>query len=78
MLPRNPPGDRWLRDPLFFLGTLLRNTTCIRSPSTPPFPCPPPSPHACGTGAATNRMRASVRMRFWLQLRGLITYAWSI
>ena len=24
MLPRNPPGDRWLRDERLLLGTMLR------------------------------------------------------
>ena len=54
MLLRNPPGDRWLRDPPSFLD--------IRSPSTPPFSPPPPSPPACGTEAAPNRMRVSVKI----------------
>ena len=56
-------------------GDLIRcflTSASPRSPSTP-LPQTPPSPGACGTGAAANRMRLSVKMRFWLQALGLIT-----
>ena len=62
-IPRNPPGDRWFRDSIFFLVTLLRNTTCTRPPLNPPLSPPPPSPPVRGTDPATNRMRVSFNPR---------------
>ena len=84
---RVPPSDRWFSgspcwscvvftwlsfpqrrrlDPMLRDHCLSLLTLNLSPPPTPP------SSRACGTGVAASRMRASVKMRFWLQFLGLI------
>jgi hypothetical protein len=63
------PGSLFLRD-----DDLIPCSVTTASPFSPStfLPPTPPSPRACGTAVAASRMRASVKMRFWLQFLGLI------